>query len=61
MNMVQSLVEMVTKLNCEVQALKSDTIALKLQLRDLRHLRRPQQQRPFHLQMMLLLKRIGMF
>jgi hypothetical protein len=39
--MVQSLIEMVTKLSCEVQALKSDTIALKLQLRDLRQFHTP--------------------
>jgi hypothetical protein len=41
MEMVKSLIEMVTKLSCEVQLLKSDNTALKLQLRDLRQIHAP--------------------
>jgi hypothetical protein len=41
MGMVKSLIEMVTKLTCEVQELKSDNTALKLQLRDLHQFRIP--------------------
>jgi hypothetical protein len=38
MEMVKSLLEMVTKLSLEVQELKGDNTALKLQLRDLRQI-----------------------
>ena len=41
MEMVKSLMDMVTKLSCEVQVLKSDNTALKLQLRDLRQFHTP--------------------
>jgi hypothetical protein len=41
MEMVKSLMEMVTKLRCEVQVLKSDNTALKLQLQDLRQILTP--------------------
>jgi hypothetical protein len=63
--MVKSLIEMVTKLSCEVQELKSDNTALKLQLRDLHQFRIPA---PFistealsSIHMVLQLKPIGMF
>jgi hypothetical protein len=41
MEMVKSLMDMVTKLSCEVRVLKSDNIALKLQLQDLRQSHTP--------------------
>ncbi|PNF33116.1 hypothetical protein B7P43_G15514 [Cryptotermes secundus] len=41
MEMVKSLMDMVTKLSCEVQVLKSDNTDLKIQLRDLRQFHTP--------------------
>jgi hypothetical protein len=41
MEMVKSLIEMVTKLSCEVQEIKSDNTTLKLQLQDLHQFRIP--------------------
>jgi hypothetical protein len=41
MEMVKSLIEMVTKLSREVQVLKCDNTALKLHLRDLRQIYAP--------------------